>query len=1063
MHFFGWDLEKVTRKADMIRQIAKGLAVSLQLFFHSHSEPEFTLCSLLAQFPLIIHQYSKLIQVKMRESPRKWTGSDGLFTLCYERTLFMLLHTIFAPEKRFRNFRTFLHLKSIPKQNSVSQIVYALTSLDSEMFYIGRTKDMMRRTKEHLTTSTLNTPPHMHTLYTQLMKEGSHTYVLIPLQHATNDVNRLEQTFIKHLKPTLNGQQLHTACSAKQHSKRRKRAPISIRHKYKTTKRTYTGPQHIPLRIYSVKNNTTNNINTGPLLTSLMFDIESTTKVTFSWSENKTKDITKWQSVEHAFGKSIILSPDQFATLFLEDIIHNIQHKQTTSITMTLIKANTNPLRDHMIQMVQQPQIWCKRLPSLPLRTLQQLETQIRKAISSIKAPALSRVQTAMKARYGLHRLPRLTMKLPCTEFNNSGKIREAIAVTLKHANFTEEVQTILLEKTRIVNTTRFTIAQILHNHIPHSKTFNETSTPTCICKDTKHTIRQAENFEGLTYKILNQNSRNHPHPTLYNANNEIKLAFRQILRKLEKLLQQSQANHDSFEAQSLYDPESTRLLHKFNKKIPPFDSVHALLDEAAIIRQIRTQTPNTNSVTTVEEVYTTKRQLEGFILMPLDKNSGKTAVVCPVRYHKMLTDLYVNDSKHFTRQTYFTEANIINKWKHAYQHYKWNKIAAFHTGTLPYGYALAKYKDTARSRIIASYANHPLRKVYQVAQYALMFSLKQTNISHFTLYKTQDLIDKCNEVVENHAHDYKDDTGFFILLADIKEMFTKLPKAITRKAVSFVLENAQHKTRSQHITVQHTNSGKITCSFGKHTNKHEQKCISFQQLFEVVSYDLRNAVFTVGTSIYFQKQGVPMGGFISSAEAICMCAYSEHTWLSSLTSLGQRLTAIRYMDDLLAFISFDRLSLQSKREAEKLRDALQSKCYPPPLTLKAEDLITRNNKFCLRFLEAEVTVTNNHISVSHYNKNIQHLLEHNRQKFKNIQAANSFSPKTSKIGVIFSRVLCIDALTPDLHNKVKAVGLFFLELRFLGYTSRTLQKVCWKMYQRTSSRVWIAISRFLT
>ena len=79
-----------------------------------------------------------------------------------------------------------------------------------------------------------------------------------------------------------------------------------------------------------------------------------------------------------------------------------------------------------------------------------------------------------------------------------------------------------------------------------------------------KHPIRQAEDFSGLCEKVLGQNARNVPTPTVYDARQETEEAFEVLLEKLMRLFKQSQENGKSFSICGTYDPTSVELVKQY-------------------------------------------------------------------------------------------------------------------------------------------------------------------------------------------------------------------------------------------------------------------------------------------------------------------------------------------------------------------------------------------------------------------------------------------------------------------------------------------------------------------
>ena len=80
---------------------------------------------------------------------------------------------------------------------------------------------------------------------------------------------------------------------------------------------------------------------------------------------------------------------------------------------------------------------------------------------------------------------------------------------------------------------------------------------------------------------------------------------------------------------------------------------------------------------------------------------------------------------------------------------------------------------------------------------------------------------------------------------------------------------------------------------------------LSYDELLEIVCFDLDNSFFTVGNYIGKQTCGIPMGSPLSPALAVIVCAYYENRIIETVKSWGWTNTILgtRYMDDLLSFI----------------------------------------------------------------------------------------------------------------------------------------------------------------
>jgi hypothetical protein len=451
------------------------------------------------------------------------------------------------------------------------------------------------------------------------------------------------------------------------------------------------------------------------------------------------------------------------------------------------------------------------------------------------------------------------------------------------------------------------------------------------------------------------------------------------------------------------------------------------------------------------------RRQLSDFIFVGLDKNSGKTAILCPVKMHRILTEVFYDDRTHYVDLTnQIHPKSVLNAWQKAYYVYKWTSVARLRKfGSLPYAYATPKNKDLTRYRSIISYANHPLKLVYGVAQRAIIFMIKSINVTHFTLHKTHDVLRSIQKIQSDIGSTFQANTVFLPFAFDVKEMFTGLPHFVIRNAVLFLIDYARELTRSQYVRVPNDKS--YPCAFGRSANKFDVAEITFSQIFEIVSFDIRSAVFTLGSHLFLQQSGAPIG-ILSTAEAIATCVHAEHVWHSSLGVDAMFIRVLRYVDDLIGVAVFNDKNAASQLRAQTLVRQLQTTCYPDGLVLQQEQFHNQS----VVFLEANVHVSRNKITVSHHSKNIQHIRDTGSQKFYTMQCSNSFSSRNSKRGVLISRLIAISSNSPCSTSLLSAVKNLFHETSTLGYGNRIQRQACARMYRVSHNDIWLTISQSL-
>lgn len=165
----------------------------------------------------------------------------------------------------------------------------------------------------------------------------------------------------------------------------------------------------------------------SPFLITVQGTFSSDTIVELSWNdpETNTRDFTTWRSVKRQFGNSDILSPPHHAgTLFSR--ADDLRNQQATTIFLRVKKLTQTPAKEVMHEIVTRPDIWCRNLPSMTLRSLLSLLVQFKKTSSSLQPTATARVQTALKARYGFSRLPKMTLRIPEAHKNHTATFRKA-------------------------------------------------------------------------------------------------------------------------------------------------------------------------------------------------------------------------------------------------------------------------------------------------------------------------------------------------------------------------------------------------------------------------------------------------------------------------------------------------------------------------------------------------------------------------------------------------------------------------------------------------------------
>ena len=115
----------------------------------------------------------------------------------------------------------------------------------------------------------------------------------------------------------------------------------------------------------------------------------------------------------------------------------------------------------------------------------------------------------------------------------------------------------------------------------------------------------------------------------------------------------------------------------------------------------------------------------------------------------------------------------------------------------------LLSSKTLRGPRDVVACTDLPLKNVFKIAQRALMFVLTQCEAQHFTLYKIQDIVERCETSDVSLGECFGERTRFLTVTADIKQMFTNLPNTETLRAVRWALQRVcEVKRRFQYVRV---------------------------------------------------------------------------------------------------------------------------------------------------------------------------------------------------------------------------------------------------------------------
>jgi hypothetical protein len=453
---------------------------------------------------------------------------------------------------------------------------------------------------------------------------------------------------------------------------------------------------------------------------------------------------------------------------------------------------------------------------------------------------------------------------------------------------------------------------------------------------------------------------------------------------------------------------------------------------------------------TSIGDFYTLAKELrDNALVTEIDKNACTSIVACKKYEEYMLDKTFLKDDHylHLDEDAIAIRAN----WKHIFESKKWGAFGGFNEVSrqiLPYGYAIPKNKDIAKTRPIVSYCVHPMGPMLRRASRAIKFMLEYIDEPHWTLWRVDQFIPTLKTLFDELTND-DPDLGVIALAGDIKQMYTELDHNTIMEALKWLTETYKKKSRRTQVAVP------------KNTNKGTHRGTSYERSFvnfniddivDIVKFDLENAIFTVGDTILKQKIGIPMGSPISPILAILVCAYSENVFTNNNKYEDRRVLGTRYVDDA-KFLTVYRKSDENDfvKACETLRNVSKT-CYHKNLEVECDPDQTN-----IKMLESIVhwPESGNMFTAEFWHKNKDSISTRGRQTFVKFQRADSFSPSTSKKGVLISTFMRIRNASSDEQEFLKALPAIFKELRILQYSLSTVNRVIDRMKADPEPKGW--------
>jgi len=467
----------------------------------------------------------------------------------------------------------------------------------------------------------------------------------------------------------------------------------------------------------------------------------------------------------------------------------------------------------------------------------------------------------------------------------------------------------------------------------------------------------------------------------------------------------------------------------------------------------------------TMRDVRKVRERLRGLVITPIDKNAGKLLVECRlVHWQRMKANLY--DHPNFTLWGRSSRV-ILGAMKCVFQNMKLDRIVNWRASkaSIPSAKVHSKDKDVVnKSRLIASYFNHPLKRLFKLVSKVLTWLLRGLPkvVKHFTLQKLDDITRKVEGLSKKFEKLGFKDCGILPFQTDVTCMFTNLDQGQIRQSVRWLLDLSSRfcPKRTGKNVVHISKLAPYEVAWGRGYEEENHVTISFEDIINTVELDLGFAFTAVGMDIFRQKQGCPIGGCLSSNYANIKCAFDESDFLRRNHNFAARVFAIRQMDDMAGWIAYDKSDEGSYSLAEFLkRMVLKSGCiYKGGLILEEQEVKEEQGRFTHKFAGVSLVGDRNVAAVTAIsrNKNWELLKSEGRQKVLTFPHVLSRVSDRVKVGVQ------IGTLT-RIHTQCSRPGLVVpcflqncVEMESLGYDRDFLFRCLNRVRKKSVAMEWI-------
>jgi hypothetical protein len=497
------------------------------------------------------------------------------------------------------------------------------------------------------------------------------------------------------------------------------------------------------------------------------------------------------------------------------------------------------------------------------------------------------------------------------------------------------------------------------------------------------------------------------------------------------------------------------RYIQRFLEKFIPNPSWRKEDNEELIKILHRNFPPDPKSPLHLSYILKAINSMRGYCFIELDKNANTWAIVCPHLYRQISKQNFNDDV--FYKKIDLPENQVKELIEKKYLRLDLHKIIKGNKRwTIPNAKLLPKNKDINRFRPLVSYYRFHSRPIGKYMSRALSVVIKALSKRWCTmeLQNSKDFPTSIEKLNQNERWTSTFNETTFAKF-DIKNQFTNLNKTKVLKALQFALQELSSEIGIRYFAIRRRANEKHADRLGL-GRKRDYTCFSFHDLLQYAIFELSTPYFKAGKQIYYQKNGLPMGGFLSAGLAVIYSMVTEYKNRRKWRHLGYKTRWFRYRDDIL-LIAQKRLQPE---EIETIRQLLND-IYGEGLTVELED----HSYEKINFLEFWLASATPSLITWNFNKNCDTVYKTKPKqvvRFPDIRAY--YQPS------IF-RSICSGMITKAIraspHSLGQLIGItqLMIELKEKEYKLRWITEAIYKTntkqrrnLKKLTQRIWILI-----